>query len=193
MMKLDKSGKNQIFGKLLIAVILITVLIATLLAKESYKWGLEKGDVSSADIYAPFDFSYVDEKSTLELKAQRAAEVKPVYDFDPGLGQKVLADLNDFYKSLAQLPEGIETEEFTGLTIFEIRAALNSQEAEGIYQKTEQLAKFIMLKEISDQIDKKDGFIIVRNTATNADREQDASEVLTTKSAGKELLDKAMV
>ena len=79
-MKLNRSGKNRKLTKLLVAIILAAALTVTLLGKKSYRWGLEEGDVSSSDIYAPFDFSYVDEKATVELKAQRADEVKPVYN-----------------------------------------------------------------------------------------------------------------
>ncbi|MEA3560394.1 MAG: HDIG domain-containing protein [Candidatus Omnitrophota bacterium] len=187
MLKLKDRGKKQILYKISIAVLLALTLIITLSSAKSYKWGLKEEDVSSTDIYAPFNFFYVDEQSTLKLKAEQTAKVKPVYDFNPVGYEEVFKKVNGFCKRVVQFSEDITSDETTGLSISNIRPALNSESAEGVYGKIKELIKVVMDKKIFGEVDKKIGVITVRNTLTNTETEQDIKDILTLKDAKREV------
>ena len=92
--------KSKPLLKILIGLVTILVLIGVMSTRRPAQWKFKVEDVSSTSIYAPFDFSYVDEESTLKLQKERAAAVNPLYDYDPSLFGKSSTEISSFYQKI---------------------------------------------------------------------------------------------
>ncbi len=190
--------KSKPLIKILIGVATILLLIGVMSTRRPAQWKFKVEDVSSTSIYAPFDFSYVDEESTLKLQKERAAAVNLLYDYDPSLFRKSSTEIFNFYQKILNQKIIANKDEQTGLTVAHISVTLRSKGIDEIYRKTEELLNVVMGTEVIGEDEKmsllKKGIkiITVRNLLTNVEREQDLIQVLVLKDTRKEFIDKAI-
>lgn len=191
-LKIAKSWRIEVTIRLLIGLIVSILFITIIGSKRAYRWELKEGDISQNSIYAPFDFSFVDEVTTSGLKAEEAAKVGKVYTVDPKVGESVLNDITGFYERVARIEE-IERDETTGLSVSNLLPILKGRMYDEFSQKVKQMVNSIMSEGIisaslkESLIEEESTPVTILNPLIGVEIKKEVAEILTTNEAEGEL------
>ena len=173
-------------GFLLLLFCFLAAGIVVFNRKESQQIVLKEGEVSLADIYAPFSFSYIDREKTRYYREESRKRVQDIYDLDPRVEEAFKAKLDNLFQALGENEEKSETNLSsaavlsTSLTPSTVRtlSGIEKEERENIKNKLTRIFSFLLKdgiidSEVKEELMGKSSFMInVHNPKTKSFRKR---------------------
>jgi cyclic-di-AMP phosphodiesterase PgpH len=146
----EQNRKKEFFAKsslrMLTVVSTVVIVVAVVFSSRlPVSFLINEGDISSEDIYAPFDFSYtsgVDEKQTKLAQDEAERAVYETYSLNDNVLNSALKRLDDFFILVKELKDTSIDDEASRAVLLE-----RIKEASGIHLKDNEI---ILLLEIDD-------------------------------------------
>jgi len=171
-------------------LVLLFSLLATVIIgfskEENQQINFKEGEVSLADVYAPFGFSYVDKEKTRYYREESRKRVRDIYDLDPRVEEALKAKLDNLFQALSENEKESETNLSsagvlsTSLTPSTVRilSGVEKEEREDIKNKLTRIFSFLLKdgiidSEVKEELMGKSSFMInVHNPKTKSFRKR---------------------